>query len=98
MVVNILKSIEVRLGVDYIKHHRAEPDKLAEIVVCTGSIDAYFSYKLSYLEYYSVRLETKLLDKPKLPEQRRFNYVPTVKRCGRVSSSINSLNSARTSR
>ena len=40
VVVNMLKSIEVRFGVDYLKHHRAEPVKLAEIVVCNSSIDA----------------------------------------------------------
>ncbi len=57
MVENMLDGVEVRLGVDYLEH-KTELDKLAETVVYTGPIDAYFGYKLGYLEYRSVRFET----------------------------------------
>ena len=73
MVENMLKSIEVRLGVDYLEH-KAELDKLAETVVYTGPIDAYFGYKLGYLEYRSVRFETELLDKPNFQGNAAVNY------------------------
>ena len=73
MVENMLDGIEVRLGVDYLEH-KAELDKLAEAVVYTGPIDAYFGYKLGYLEYRSVRFETELLDKPNFQGNAAVNY------------------------
>ncbi len=73
MVENMLDGIEVRLGVDYLEH-KAELDKLAETVVYTGPIDAYFGYKLGYLEYRSVRFETELLDKPNFQGNAAVNY------------------------
>ena len=73
MVENMLDGIEVRLGVDYLEY-KAELDKLAETVVYTGPIDAYFGYKLGYLEYRSVRFETELLDKPNFQGNAAVNY------------------------
>ena len=63
MVEHMLKGIEVRPGVDYLEN-KDELDKLAERVVYTGPIDAYFNYSLGYLEYRSVRFENEILDKP----------------------------------
>ena len=59
MVENMLDGIEVRLGVDYLEN-KAELDKLAEKVVYTGPIDAYFDFKLGTLEYRSVKFEKEL--------------------------------------
>ena len=73
MVENMLEGIEVQLGVDYLEH-KTELDKLAETVVYTGPIDAYFDYKLGYLEYRSVRFETELLDKPNFQGNAAVNY------------------------
>ena len=73
MVENMLDGIEVRLGVDYLEN-KTELDKLAETVVYTGPIDAYFGYKLGYLEYRSVRFETELLDKPNFQGNAAVNY------------------------
>lgn len=63
MVENILDGIEVRLNTDYLEH-KEELDALADKVVYTGPIDAYFDYKLGTLEYRSVRFENETLDKP----------------------------------
>lgn len=63
MVANLLDGIEVRLNMDYLDN-KAELDALADKVVYTGAIDAYFDYKLGTLEYRSVRFETETLDKP----------------------------------
>ena len=35
---------------------------LADKVIYTGQIDAYFNYSLGHLEYRSVRFENELLD------------------------------------
>lgn len=73
IIENMLDGIEVRLNVDYLEN-KEELDKLAEKVVYTGPIDAYFDYKLGYLEYRSVRFENELLDKPNFQGNAAVNY------------------------
>jgi len=73
MVAKLLDGIEVRLNTDYLKN-KAEFDSIAEKIVYTGSIDAYFNYKLGTLEYRSVRFETELLDKPNFQGNSTVNY------------------------
>ena len=73
LVENLLEGIEVRLGVDYLEH-KAELDALAERVVYTGPIDAYFGCRLGALEYRSVRFETELLDMPNFQGNAAVNY------------------------
>ena len=73
MVENMLSGIEVRLNCDYLAH-KAELDNLAEKVIYTGPIDAYFNYKLGPLEYRSVRFETEVLDTPNFQGNAAVNY------------------------
>lgn len=61
MVENLLGNTEVRLNVDYLKQ-KNELDKLADKIVYTGPIDAYFGYQLGALQYRSVRFETETMD------------------------------------
>ena len=73
MVENMLEGIEVRLNTDYLEN-KEELDSLADKVVYTGPIDAYFNYKLGTLEYKSVRFETEVLDKPNFQGNAAVNY------------------------
>lgn len=73
MVANMLDGIEVKLSVDYLEH-KTEYDVMAEKIVYTGAIDAYFDYKLGTLEYRSVRFETEVLDKPNFQGNAAVNY------------------------
>ncbi len=73
MVENMLEGIEVRLGIDYLEN-KAALDALAEKVVYTGPIDAYFGYSLGNLEYRSVRFETELLNMPNFQGNAAVNY------------------------
>lgn len=73
LVENLLDGIEVRLGIDYLEH-KAELDALAERVIYTGPIDAYFGYRLGALEYRSVRFENELLDMPNFQGNAVVNY------------------------
>ena len=73
LVENILGDIEVRTGLDYLSD-KAELDEIADKVVYTGAIDAYFDYKLGALEYRSVRFETELLDTPNFQGNAAVNY------------------------
>lgn len=73
VVANMLKGIEVKLNCDYLES-KEELDKLADKVVYTGPIDAYFNYNLGPLEYRSVRFETEVLDKPNFQGNAAVNY------------------------
>lgn len=73
MVENLLDGIEVRLNTEYLEH-KAELDALADKVVYTGPIDAYFGFKLGTLEYRSVRFENETLDIPNFQGNAAVNY------------------------
>ena len=73
LVETMLKGIEVRLNVDYLAH-KAELDALADRVIYTGPIDAYFGFRLGALQYRSVRFETEVLDKPNFQGNAAVNY------------------------
>ena len=73
MVENLLDGIEVRLGVDYLEN-KEEYDAMAEKVVYTGAIDAYFNYKLGNLEYRSVHFENEIMDVPNFQGNAAVNY------------------------
>ena len=75
MVENVLnhENIEVQLGIDYLES-RAKWNDMAEKVVYTGPIDAFYDYKLGYLEYRSVRFENETLDKPNFQGNAAVNY------------------------
>lgn len=73
LVANMLQGIEVKLNCDYLAN-KAELDALADKVIYTGPIDAYFDFKLGNLEYRSVRFETEVLDKPNFQGNAAMNY------------------------
>lgn len=71
LIENMLEGIEVKLNYDFLKHR---DDIEYETLVYTGPIDAYFDYKLGYLEYRSVRFEEETIDKPEYQENSVINY------------------------
>ena len=73
LVANMLDGIEVRLNTDYLAD-KATFDAMADKVVYTGAIDAYFDYRLGTLEYRSVRFETEVLDMPNFQGNAAVNY------------------------
>lgn len=73
MVETMLDGIEVRLNEDYFGK-KAEYDAMAEKIVYTGAIDAYFGYCLGALEYRSVRFENEILDIPNFQGNAAVNY------------------------
>ena len=73
MVENLLRGVEVRLNCDYLAD-KAALDALADRVIYTGPIDAYFGFRLGALEYRSVRFETELLDIPNFQGNAAVNY------------------------
>lgn len=73
MVARMLDGIEVRLGEDYLAD-RDYWDAMADRVVYTGAIDAFYGYSLGALEYRSVRFETEVLDMPNYQGNAAVNY------------------------
>ena len=73
MVKRMLDGIEVRLNCDYLEN-RDEFDALAEHVVYTGPIDAFYRFCLGTLQYRSVRFETELLDQSNFQGNAVVNY------------------------
>ena len=73
LIANMLDGIEVRLNTDYLAD-KAAFDAMADKVVYTGAIDAYFGYRLGTLEYRSVRFETEVLDMPNFQGNAAVNY------------------------
>lgn len=73
MVGNMLRGVEVKLGIDYLADNE-KWNSVAEHVIYTGPIDAYFHYALGPLEYRSVRFETEVLDQPNFQGNAAVNY------------------------
>jgi UDP-galactopyranose mutase len=73
LIKNLLDGIEVRLNTNYLEK-RTEYNALAEKIVYTGPIDAYFDFKLGALEYRSVFFENELLDISNYQGNAAVNY------------------------
>ena len=73
LVANILSGIEVQLNTDFFSD-RERFSALADKIIFTGPIDAYFDYRLGALQYRSVRFETELLDMPNFQGNAAVNY------------------------
>ena len=73
LVEKILEGITVELGEDYLQD-KEKWDSIADKVIYTGPIDAYFGYSKGYLEYRSVRFETEVLNQPNFQGNAAVNY------------------------
>ena len=73
LVENLLDGIETRLNTDYLAQ-KDKLDAIAQRIIYTGPIDAYFDYSLGYLEYRSVRFETEVLNIPNFQGNAAVNY------------------------
>lgn len=73
LIEGLLAGIEVRTGVDYLKH-RDEYKDITKKIVYTGPIDEYFGYKLGPLEYRGLRFETERLEEENHQGVAVMNY------------------------
>lgn len=73
MVERMLDGVEIRLNTDYFQA-REELDKLADRVVFTGMIDAYYGECYGKLDYRSLRFETEVMDTPNYQGNAVVNY------------------------
>lgn len=73
MIERMIEEIEVKPNVDYLVN-KGEWDSIADKVIYTGPIDAYFNYKYGVLQYRSVRFETEVLDMENFQGNAVVNY------------------------
>ncbi len=73
MVERMLNGIEVRTGTEYLSN-RIAYESIADKIIYTGAIDAYFGYCEGPLQYRSVRFETEILNKPNFQGNAVVNY------------------------
>ena len=73
MVERMLDGVEIRLNTDYFQA-REELDRLADRVVFTGMIDAYYGECYGKLDYRSLRFETEVMDTSNYQGNAVVNY------------------------
>ena len=61
IIENLLDGIEVRLNTDFCKE-KEELSKIANKILYTGALDAYFDYSLGNLQYRSEKFELERLE------------------------------------
>ena len=69
----MLDGIEVRLGVDFFEN-RETLSAMADKVVYTGALDAYFDFCYGPLNYRSIRFENEILDTDNYQGNAVINY------------------------
>ena len=73
IIERMLDGAEVRLGIDYLQD-KESLNALADKVVYTGAVDAYFDFCYGNLEYRSVRFETEELETSNYQGNAVVNY------------------------
>ena len=73
MVKKMLEGITVRLNIDYLEEREALKN-IAEKIIFTGPIDAYFDFCYGKLDYRSVHFETEILDTNNYQGNAVVNY------------------------
>jgi UDP-galactopyranose mutase len=73
IIERMIEGIEVKLYTDYLKE-KTDWDSVADKVVYTGPVDAYFDYKYGDLEYRSLQFETEVLNTDNFQGNAVVNY------------------------
>ncbi len=74
LIEKLLEGSDVQLCVDYSGENRDKYRSIADKVIYTGQLDAYYDYKLGKLEYRSLRFETETLDESNYQGVAVVNY------------------------
>ena len=73
LIERLLDGIETRVNCDFFAH-REELEALADKILYTGPIDAFYGYRFGQLQYRTVRFETETLDTPNYQGNAVINY------------------------
>ena len=73
LIDKLLEGVETRTNCDFLTN-RDELTALADAIVYTGPIDAYYDFRFGQLQYRTVRFETETLDQPNYQGNAVVNY------------------------
>ena len=73
LIEKLLEGIETRVNCDFFAH-REELEALADKILYTGPIDAFYGYQFGQLQYRTVRFETEVLETPNYQGNAVINY------------------------
>ena len=73
LIEKLLEGIETRVNCDFFAH-REELESIAEKIIYTGPIDAFYGYRFGQLQYRTVRFESEVLDTPNYQGNAVINY------------------------
>lgn len=73
MIESMIKGIDVKLNTDYL-NNKEMWNSIANKIVYTGPIDAYFNYKFGVLEYRSIRFDEEVLEMKNFQGNAVVNY------------------------
>lgn len=73
LIERLLEGVETRLNCDFLAN-REELSAMADKIVFTGAIDAFYGYRFGKLEYRTVNFETEVLDMPNYQGNAVVNY------------------------
>ncbi|MBP5777558.1 MAG: UDP-galactopyranose mutase [Prevotella sp.] len=73
LIEGLLEGVETRVNADF-QENRPYWESIADKIVYTGAIDAYFDYKLGKLDWRTVRFEEEVLDMPNYQGNAVMNF------------------------
>jgi len=73
LIERLLEGVETRTNCDFFAQ-REELTALADTIVYTGPIDAFYDFRFGKLQYRTVRFETETLDTPNYQGNAVINY------------------------
>lgn len=73
LIARLLEGVETRVNCDFFEH-RHELEKLADKIVYTGPIDAFYGYRFGCLAWRTLRFEQEVLDTPNWQGNAVVNY------------------------
>ena len=73
IIEGLLKNIDIQVDTDFFKNKNYF-ESLAEKIVFTGKIDAFFDYRFGKLEYRSLKFETETLNSENFQGNAVVNY------------------------
>lgn len=73
LIDGLLEGVETRVNTDFLEN-RSHWQDIAEKIVYTGAIDAYYDYQFGRLDWRTVRFEEEILDVPNYQGNAVMNY------------------------
>jgi UDP-galactopyranose mutase len=73
LIEGLLEGVETRVKCDFLAN-RAELSSLAENVLYTGPIDAFYDYRFGHLSWRTLRFEQEVVDEPNWQGNAVVNY------------------------